>query len=162
MNTYLWDSIYTFPWSQLDLERFEMFKRMIIGVGSFLALLHYVSRAHEIEIWPSSVRRSSVRVAIISKSNAWILPQITFEFFQTSPEVSPQRSSENTNLDFWILSLQFFTIFFVSVNMGPYGSKNFKTLFLPQIPFETFSEFSSQLSSQNYCFGFLKFWISDF
>ncbi len=36
--------------------------------------------------------------------------------------------------------------FFVFLNMGPYGSQNFKTLLLPQISFEssqTFSEFSS-------------------
>ncbi len=50
--------------------------------------------------------------------------------------------------------------FFVFINMGPYGSQNFKTLLLPQITFEffqAFSEFSSQWSSQKYCFGFLKF-----
>ncbi len=44
---------------------------------TFLALLDYVSRAHEIEICPSSVvrpssvGRPSVRVAIISELNAW-------------------------------------------------------------------------------------------
>ncbi len=42
--------------------------------------------------------------------------------------------------------------------MGPYGSQNFKTLLLPEITFESFEpfpEFSSQWSSQKYCFGFL-------
>ncbi len=38
----------------------------------FLALLDYVSRAHEIAICASSVLPSSVRVAIISELNAWI------------------------------------------------------------------------------------------
>ena len=46
-------------------------------VLDFLALLDYVGRAHEIEICPSSViRPSSVRVAIISESNA----RISFKF----------------------------------------------------------------------------------
>ena len=51
---------------------------------------------------------------------------------------------------FWIfeiLSLRFLTIFFDFVNMGPYGSKLYKTLLLPQITtkyYETSSEFSSQ------------------
>ena len=41
--------------------------------------------------------------------------------------------------------------------MGPNGSENFKTLLLPQISFgsfQTFSEFSSQWSSQKYCDDF--------
>ncbi len=56
-------------------------------------------------------------------------------------------------------------IFFVFVNMGPYGSQNFKTLLLTQISFESFqifSEISSQWSWQKYWFGFLKFWVFDF
>ncbi len=54
----------------------------------------------------------------------------------------------------------FLWIFFVFVNIGLYGSENFKTLLLHQITFksfQTFSEISSQWSSQKYCFGFLKF-----
>ncbi len=43
----------------------------------FLALLDYVSRAHEIEICPSSV----VRVAIISEPNA----RISFKFWLLLP-----------------------------------------------------------------------------
>ncbi len=64
----------------------------------------------------------------------------------------------------YILGL-FLPIFFVFVNMGPYGNKHFKTLLLLQITFESFQffpEFSSQCSSQKHCFGFLKFWESDF
>ncbi len=42
------------------------------------------------------------------------------------------------------------------VNMGPYGSKDVKTLLLPQITFES-SEFSSQMPARNYCFEFWNF-----
>ncbi len=41
--------------------------------------------------------------------------------------------------------------------MGPYGSEKFKTLLLLQIvgeSFQTFPEFSSQWSSQNYVWDF--------
>ncbi len=44
--------------------------------------------------------------------------------------------------------------------VGPYGTKNVKTLLLPQIAlelFQTFPEFSSQWSSQKFSFGCLKF-----
>ena len=53
----------------------------------------------------------------------------------------------------------FYAYFFVFVNMGPYGSETFKTLFVLQIAaesFQTFPEFSSQWSPQN-TLGFLKF-----
>ncbi len=53
--------------------------------------------------------------------------------------------------------LNFLRIFFVFVNMGPYGSQNFKTLLLLQIAaesFQTFPEFSSEWSSQNYVWDF--------
>ncbi len=43
----------------------------------FLALVDYVSRAHEIEICPSSVVRPSVHVAITSEPNA----RIFFKFW---------------------------------------------------------------------------------
>ncbi len=53
---------------------------------------------------------------------------------------------------FGILKIEILTIFFfVLVNMGPYRSENFKTLFLLQIAaksFQPFPEFSSQWSSQ--------------
>ena len=49
--------------------------------GSFLALLDYVSRAHEIEICPSSVVRPSVRITIISEPNA----RICFKFWLLLP-----------------------------------------------------------------------------
>ena len=47
----------------------------------FLALLDHVSRAHEIEICPSSVVRPSIRISIISEPNA----QISFKFWVLRP-----------------------------------------------------------------------------
>ncbi len=92
-------------------------------------------------------------------------PQITFESFQAFFWIF--FSVDLTKLLSWvfeILRFWFFMIFFVFIYMGAYGSKNFKTLLLPQITFEFFrtSEFSSQWSAQNYCLEFLKFWLSDF
>ncbi len=74
---------------------------------------------------------------------------------------------KSTVLDYWNLSLQFFTIFFC---FRSHGSKNLKTLLFPQITFDFFfqtsAEFSSPWSSQKYCleffFFFLKFCVYDF
>ncbi len=88
-----------------------------------------------------SVRPSSVRVAIISEVNA----RISFKFYLWLP------------LDHTLGYFIFLRIFFVFVNMGPYGIKNFKTLLLLQIAaksFQTFPEFSSYWSSQNYVWDF--------
>ena len=66
---------------------------------------------------------------------------------------------------YFFFFLIFWRICFVFVNMGPYGSQNFKTPLLPQITFEyfrTFSDFFYQWSSQKYCFEFLKFRVFDF
>ncbi len=64
-------------------------------------------------------------------------------------------------LTFWKTFFFFFFLrTFVFVNMGPYSSENFKTLLLLKIAAEcsqSFFEFSTQWSSQKYCFGFLKF-----
>ncbi len=95
-----------------------------------------------------------------------LLPQITFESFQTFSEFSSQWSSQKYCfgfLKFWVFD--FSGILFVFVNIGPYGRQNFKTLLLAQISFEsfqTFSETSSQWSWQKYWFGFLKFAVLDF
>ncbi len=95
----------------------------------FLALLDYVSIAHEIEIRPSSVRRPYV-ASIISEVIAWI----SFKFWLWLPlGHMPRRSN-------------FLRICFLFVNMGPYGSENFKTILLLQIAaesFQTFPAFSS-------------------
>ncbi len=112
--------------------------------NSILALLDYVSRAHEIEIRPSSVRPSVS--SIISEVIAWI-----------SLKLRLWLHLGHMPRNFFMIFLR---IFFVFVNMGPYGSQNVQTLLLPQIAFESFQpfpEFSSQLSSQKYSLGFLKF-----
>ncbi len=50
---------------------------------------------------------------------------------------------KSTVLDFWNFDFTIFhDLFFVFVNMGPYGSKTPKTLLLPQIVFDFFSNFS--------------------
>ncbi len=67
-------------------------------------------------------------------------------------------------LKFWVFN---FSRFFVFVNMGPYGSQNFKTLLLPQINFESFLPFLNFLligphkSTVFFCFVFqiLSFWF---
>ncbi len=84
----------------------------------FLALLDYVSRAHEIEILPLSVFHLWVSCGF-----SWaICPDLFFIF------------EKNFFFDFS-------GIFFVFVNMGPYRSQNFKMLLLPQITFESFQNF---------------------
>ncbi len=91
-----------------------------------------------------------------------LLPQIAFESFQTFFWIF--FSVVLTKVLFWIieiLSFWFFTIFFfIFINIGPYGSQNFKNATPPSNhfwSFQTFSELSSEWSSQKYCFGFLKF-----
>ena len=96
-----------------------------------------------------------------------LLKQITAKSFQTFPEFS----SLNTKINgphkamlgiFEILKIEILTnfliVFFNMFNMGPYGSKNFKTLLL-QITaksFQTSFDFSSQFSSPNCIFGVIK------
>ncbi len=103
----------------------------------FLALLDYVSKAHEIKIRPSSVRPSVVRLwhqlslnllhGFLSNFGScypWaIWPDIFWFFFFLN--------------NFW----SFLRKFFVFANMGSYGIKNFKTLLLPQITFESIQNF---------------------
>ena len=80
------------------------------------------------------------------------------------PEISSQLSSQKYG--FWNFEFMIFHNFFsFAWRWDPNGSQNFKTLLLPQISFESFQpflEFSSQLSSQKYCFGFLKFKFQSF
>ena len=103
----------------------------------FLALLYYVSGTHGMRSFSSWAHSFQI----------WV---VSF----------PWRFSK-----FWkkkYIFKIFRIFFFVFVNMGPYGSQNFKRLLLPQITFEsfqTFSEFSSERSSQKYCFGFLSLWF---
>ncbi len=93
----------------------------------------------------SVVRPSVVCVTNISERNA----QISFEFWLRLPWLG------HTFFEFFKKNPTFsdvLRIFFVFINIGPYGSENLKTLLL-QIAaesFQTFPEFSSQWSSQNY------------
>ncbi len=113
-----------------------------VELKQFLALLDYVSRAHEIEIRPSSVvRRPSVRL--------WhrLSLKLLYGFLSNFSCGLPWAICPDV---FFILKkktfLNFLRIFFVFVNMGPYGSKIFKTLLLLQMAaesFQTFPEFSS-------------------
>ncbi len=97
-----------------------------------------------------------------------LLPQITFESFQTFSEFSSQWSSQMYCigfLEFWVFDFSRVFFFFVFVNIGPCRSQNFKTPLLLQITFESFqafSDFSSQWPSQKYSFDFLKFRVFDF
>ena len=83
----------------MDLLRLlRIYHFTVQDLVQFLALLDYLSRAHEIEIRPLSVvHPSPVRVTSISEPNA----RISFKF--------------------WLL----LPLGFVFVNMGPYGSENF-------------------------------------
>ena len=99
------------------------------------------------------VRRLSVRVAIISEPNALI----SFNFWLLLPLGHMLKQLFSFSKFFFLFFLR---IFFVFVNMRPCGSKNFKTLLLLQIvakSFQTFPEFSSQWSSQNYIWDFWNF-----
>ncbi len=95
-----------------------------------------------------------------------LLPQSLLNSFKLCLNFLLSGSHNSTILDFWNFDFfDFSGILFVFVNMGPYGSQNFKTLLLPHITFElfqTFLNFLSQGSSQKYFFGFLKFWVFDF
>ena len=83
------------------------------------------------------VRRLSMRgITIISEPIAWISFKVWF--------LLPMDHMPGFLKNF------FLRIFFLLINMGPYGSKSFKILLLPQITFESFPEISSQCSSQKY------------
>ncbi len=100
-----------------------------------LALLVCVSRAHEIEIRPSTVCRQSV-ASIISEFEpiAWI--SFKFCFLVSLAHVSRRF------LNFWKKwFLDILRIFFVVVNMGPYGSKKFQNTTPPSNYVWLFSNF---------------------
>ncbi len=60
----------------------------------------------------------------------------------------------------------FFMIYLRFVDMRLFGTKNFKTVLLYQIAFEFFQTYPTRtypwMASQECCFEFLKFWVSDF
>ncbi len=83
-----------------------------------------------------------------------LLLQITAESFQTSPEFSSQRSSQNCLfLKKFEISNEFFAF---SLTWGPNGSKNFKMLLLIQIAAKGFQTFP-EVPSQNSCGDFWNF-----
>ncbi len=85
-------------------------------------------------------------------------------WFQISVVASPGPYAQML-FEFW--KKNFFDIlgiFFVFVNMGPYGSQNFKTLLLPQIAieyFETSFEFPNNRPHKVlfWIFAILSFWL---
>ncbi len=105
----------------------------------------------------SVIRPSSVCVAIISEP----VEHIPFKFQLWLP----LGLSEGGNGHFWkkITFSDCLWTFQLFVNIRPYGSQNFKALLLPQITFDfqTSTAFSSQCSSQKWCFGFLELWAYD-
>ena len=82
-------------------------------------------------------------------------------FSLTSPEFSSPWPSQKYCFGFLeVLSWRFFTILFTFINMGPYGSKNFKTLLLPQINFSWI--FISVVLTNLFLYFFFIFLIFDF
>ncbi len=104
--------------------------------NQFLALLDYVSRAHKIEIRPTSVRRWSVRL------RHRLCLKLLHGFLSNFSCGFPCAICPNILFNFWNFFKFFLGIFFVFVNMGPYGSENFKTLLLPTNRSPKFSNFS--------------------
>ncbi len=117
-----------------------------------LALLDYVSRAHEIEIRPSSVRPSVA--SIISEVTAWI----ALKFWLWLPLGHMPRLFFIFEIIFFIII--FLGILFVFVNMGAKTSKRYSFNSLLNL----FNFFLNVLFSgrHNSTFGFLKFKFSDF
>ncbi len=100
-----------------------------------------------------------------SKNFKTLLLQITFESFQNLFWIF--FSVVHTRVLFWIfenLSLRFLTIFFLSVNTGPYGSKTSKRD--SSNHFWIFPKFSwtffSVVFTKVLFLDILKFWVSDF
>ncbi len=101
-------------------------------VSDYLALLDYVSKAHEIKICPSVVRTS------VAPINSETIARIFFQVILISFPGSHAQVRFNflkiivclfcVCVIFFLVA--FIRIFFVFVNMGPNGSKNFKTLLL--------------------------------
>ena len=136
---------------------------LILCYRLFLALLDYVKFIHR----PSSARPYVSQLSLnlmhgfLSNSGCYFPRSHMLERF-----LNCWRKKKFVFFNFlflffflgggYILSLRFFTFFFfVFINMGPYVSKNFKTLLLPQITFksfQTFSEFCSHKSTTVFFF----------
>ncbi len=131
----------TYIWGTFDLLVF----RVILGPFSchcwyltpriFLALLDSVSRAHGMGL-----------LSVVRPSVSQLSLNLMYGFLSNFSCGFPWAIRPD---GFWIFEKKFFLdflrIYFVFVNMGPYGSKNFKMLLLLQIAaesFQTFPEFS--------------------
>ncbi len=93
-----------------------------------VALLDYASRAHEIEICLSSVVRPSV-----SQLSLNLVHRCLLNFSCCFP-----WSIRSDVLAFWKKNLILTIFCIVFLNLGHYGSKNFKTILLLQIAAKTF------------------------
>ena len=108
-------------------------------------MLDYVSRAHQIEFVhrPSSVSQLSLN--------------LMHQFLSNLGCCFPRTIWSDV---FWIFDFFYLLrILFIFVNMGPYGSENFKTP-LPQIAaksIQTFPQLSPQWSSQHFVWDFWNF-----
>ena len=150
---------------------FKGFPKYLSNIQSieFLALLDYVGSLESSWNQNSSIGRPS-------HGGIDYLWTYCIKFFQTLVVASPEPylfwNLENQSIIRFVLRHSttvlmaqktkvcgFFTIFFFFVNMGPYGSKNFKALLLPQITFESFRTFPEFTI---YCLGCLKFWVPNF
>ncbi len=120
----------------------------------FLALLDCVSRANAVA-QASVVRRSSVKCVFsetVKQINAKFCGKVAIH------HISRPFFSVFKNFEF----LNFNELFFIFVNMAPYGSENFKTLLLLQLRFffnQTFSTYS--LAYRNFEIQNLKFLKKD-
>ncbi len=104
------------------------------------ALLDYVSRAHEIEIRLLSVCRPSMSQLsrnlihkFLSKFHLWLL----LDYLQRHFFIFKKNG----------VVVDFLRIFFVFVNMGPYGSENFKMLLPYKSLLKAFKLFLNILSN---------------
>ncbi len=120
---------------------------------AFSALLDYVSRAHEIEIRPLSVRRLAVRLwhRLSLKLLYGFLSNFSFGFpWPICPDFV-------FIFNFFIFFYEYFWFSLTWDPMGAKTSKRYSSLKSLLNPFKLFCEFSSQWSGQMFSFGFLKF-----
>ena len=121
---WFWDVIWCICLSYMTMcLRFCQYRGQWASCLRFLALLDFVSRATVM------TQASVVRKLNFLGNRCMDLGQIL--------SVGPSPPYLQTIFFFFFFkffNFQIFTFFFVCVNMGPYGSKNFKTLLLLHVP----------------------------